>query len=95
MNECHNLERLFFTSFQTPKLIQFNRNLEGALSILWWVVHFYLFQGIVVGITLDLGPKPLYGGLKGETETQGLDNLDERCIKYKVYVINTHIKCLN
>ena len=41
-------------------------------------------QGIVVGITLDLGPKPLYGGFSGETETEGLDSLDSKCIKYKV-----------
>lgn len=40
-------------------------------------------KGLVVGITLDLGPKPLYGGLIGETETQGLDNLDDKCVKYK------------
>ena len=42
------------------------------------------FQGILVGITLDFGPKPLYGGLEGETDTQGLDGLDEKCQKYKV-----------
>ena len=40
----------------------------------------------MVGITLDLGAKPLFGGLSGETETQGLDNLDEKCIKYKVRI---------
>jgi len=40
-------------------------------------------KGIVVGITLDLGPKPLYGGFIGETETEGLDGLDNKCIKYK------------
>ena len=44
-------------------------------------------KGIVVGITLDLGPVPLYGGLDDETETQGLDGLDEKCKKYKVCTI--------
>ena len=44
-------------------------------------------KGIVVGITLDLGPVPLYGGLDEETETQGLNGLDEKCKKYKVRVI--------
>ena len=44
-------------------------------------------KGIVVGITLDLGPVPLYGGLDDETETQGLDGLDEKCKKYKVRAI--------
>ena len=41
-------------------------------------------KGIVYGVTLDLGPTPLYGGLSGETSTQGLDHLDERCVKYKL-----------
>ena len=37
-----------------------------------------------MGITLDFGPNVLYGGLLGETETTGLDSLDENCVKYKV-----------
>lgn len=40
-------------------------------------------KGIIVGITLDFGPNVLYGGLLGETETTGLDSLDENCVKYK------------
>ena len=48
-------------------------------------------QGIVVGITLDLGPKPLYGGFSGETETEGLDSLDSKCIKYKVVRVNVFL----
>jgi len=40
-------------------------------------------KGIVVGITLDFGPVPLYGGLEDETDTQGLDGLDDKCKKYK------------
>ena len=41
-------------------------------------------EGIVFGVTLDLGPTPLHGGLAGETATQGLDGLDQRCAKYKL-----------
>jgi len=35
-------------------------------------------NGILVGLKVDLGVKPLYG-TEGETVTQGLDDLDERC----------------
>ena len=57
-------------------------------------------KGIVVGITLDFGPVPLYGGLEDETDTQGLDGLDDKCKKYKVceiyspFVISFHSKML-
>jgi len=40
-----------------------------------------LDAGIVVGIKVDQGVKPLYG-TDGESVTQGLDDLDVRCKKY-------------
>ena len=40
-----------------------------------------LDNDIVVGIKVDKGVKPLYG-TDGETVTQGIDNLDERCQQY-------------
>lgn len=40
-----------------------------------------LDNNIMVGIKVDMGVKPLYGTC-GETVTQGLDGLDERCKKY-------------
>ncbi|KAF7237548.1 Fructose-bisphosphate aldolase B [Varanus komodoensis] len=39
-------------------------------------------KGIVVGIKLDKGTAPL-AGTNGETTTQGLDGLGERCAQYK------------
>ncbi|KAM9325811.1 fructose-bisphosphate aldolase B-like [Gastrophryne carolinensis] len=39
-------------------------------------------QGIVVGIKVDKGTVPL-AGTDGETTTQGLDGLSERCAQYK------------
>ena len=38
-------------------------------------------QGIVPGIKVDKGVKPLYG-TDGETTTQGHDDLDKRCAEY-------------
>lgn len=38
-------------------------------------------KGVIPGIKVDLGVKPLYG-TNGETVTQGIDNLDARCKKY-------------
>ena len=38
--------------------------------------------GIAVGIKVDKGTVPLAGGLAGETTTQGLDGLAERCAQY-------------
>ena len=38
-------------------------------------------QGILVGIKVDMGVVPL-SGTDGETTTQGLDGLAERCAKY-------------
>ena len=49
--------------------------------------YYLLIKGIVIGITLDFGPVPLYGGLEDETDTQGLDGLDDKCKKYKVCAI--------
>lgn len=43
--------------------------------------------GIVPGIKLDLGVKPLFGS-EGEGTTQGLDNLDVRCKEYKAMGID-------
>ena len=40
-----------------------------------------LDQGIVVGIKTDKGVKPL-AGTDGETVTQGIDDLDQRCQRY-------------
>jgi len=40
-----------------------------------------LEQGIIVGIKVDTGPKPLVGS-NGEQATTGLDGLGERCKKY-------------
>jgi len=40
-------------------------------------------KDIVYGVTLDFGPVTLHGGLPGEMSTQGLDDLDSRCAKYK------------
>jgi len=37
-------------------------------------------KGVIAGIKVDLGVKPLYG--TEETVTQGIDNLDARCKKY-------------
>jgi len=39
-------------------------------------------KGIVPGIKLDKGAVPIMGGLNGETATQGLDGLGERCKEY-------------
>jgi fructose-bisphosphate aldolase class I len=39
-------------------------------------------QGIIPGIKVDKGVVPL-GGTDGETTTQGLDGLNERCAQYK------------
>lgn len=38
-------------------------------------------KGIIPGIKVDKGVKPLYG-TNGETVTQGIDDLDARCAKY-------------
>jgi len=38
-------------------------------------------KGMAVGIKVDKGVKPLYG-TDGETEVQGIDDLDKRCQKY-------------
>ena len=38
-------------------------------------------QGIIPGIKVDKGVKPLFG-TNGETVTQGIDDLDARCAKY-------------
>jgi len=38
-------------------------------------------NGIVIGIKVDCGVKPLYG-TNGETVTQGIDNLDIKCKEY-------------
>jgi fructose-bisphosphate aldolase class I len=38
-------------------------------------------KGIISGIKVDKGVKPLYG-TNGETVTQGMDDLDARCAKY-------------
>lgn len=40
-------------------------------------------QGIIPGIKVDLGAKPLAGGGPGETVTEGLDGLRERFSEYK------------
>src|SRR5258708_4244352 len=40
-------------------------------------------QGIIPGIKVDLGAKPLAGGGQGETITEGLDGLRERFAEYK------------
>jgi fructose-bisphosphate aldolase class I len=37
---------------------------------------------VIPGVTLDQGLVPLHGGQTGETSTQGLDNMDERCKQY-------------
>jgi len=39
-------------------------------------------QGIIIGIKVDAGTKALPGAFPGETDTQGLDDLDKRCEKY-------------
>jgi fructose-bisphosphate aldolase class I len=39
-------------------------------------------QGILIGIKVDAGVAPLQGGMPGETSTQGLDKLADRCQKY-------------
>lgn len=39
-------------------------------------------SGVIPGIKVDTGLKPLVGGAKGETWCTGLDNLAERCEKY-------------
>jgi fructose-bisphosphate aldolase class I len=41
-----------------------------------------LEQGILIGIKVDAGLKPLPGGLPGEVACSGLDGLAERCQKY-------------
>ena len=40
-------------------------------------------KDIVVGVTLDNGPVPFHGGRPDETSTEGLEDLDEECKKYK------------
>uniref|UniRef100_A0A5F9CB63 Fructose-bisphosphate aldolase n=1 Tax=Oryctolagus cuniculus TaxID=9986 RepID=A0A5F9CB63_RABIT len=45
-------------------------------------VHTIQDKGIVVGIKVDKGVVPL-AGTDGETTTQGLDGLSERCAQYK------------
>merc|ERR1719167_1156948 len=39
-------------------------------------------KGIVIGIKVDAGTAAL-GGTNGETTTQGLDGLSQRCAQYK------------
>uniref|UniRef100_V9KV47 Fructose-bisphosphate aldolase n=1 Tax=Callorhinchus milii TaxID=7868 RepID=V9KV47_CALMI len=45
-------------------------------------VQFVKDRGILVGIKLDKGTVPI-PGMEGETTTQGLDGLGERCAQYK------------
>uniref|UniRef100_V9KW23 Fructose-bisphosphate aldolase n=1 Tax=Callorhinchus milii TaxID=7868 RepID=V9KW23_CALMI len=45
-------------------------------------VQFVKGKGVVAGIKVDLGVVPL-AGTNGETTTQGLDGLSERCAQYK------------
>lgn len=40
-------------------------------------------KGVIPGIKVDAGAKPLAGGLPEETVTEGLDGLRERLVKYK------------
>jgi fructose-bisphosphate aldolase class I len=40
-------------------------------------------KGIIPGIKVDKGAKPLVGGAKDETITEGLDGLRERLVKYR------------
>ena len=37
---------------------------------------------VIPGVTLDQGLVPLYGANEGETTSQGLDLLDQRCAQY-------------
>ena len=38
--------------------------------------------GIVPGIKVDIGLKPLVGGVEGETWCSGLDDLYDKCCKH-------------
>ncbi|TXH04154.1 MAG: fructose-bisphosphate aldolase class I [Nevskiaceae bacterium] len=40
-------------------------------------------KGVIPGIKVDKGAKPLVGGAKDETITEGLDGLRERLVKYR------------
>lgn len=75
--------------FTTPNL---NRNISGVITFEETLLHVkengekliqpLLDNDIVVGIKVDKGVRPLYGNDCGETVTQGIDNLAERCKQY-------------
>lgn len=74
--------------FTTPKLnnhvsgvITYEETLLGYKTDGSKLIQPLLVNDIVVGIKVDKGVKPLYG-TDGETVTQGIDNLDERCKHY-------------
>ena len=56
----------------------FDRGNDGKTQL----VQHLQGQGIVPGIKVDKGLKPLPGGAEGETITQGLDDLAQRCADY-------------
>ena len=74
--------------FTTPNL---NEHISGVITFEETLLAYkndgsklvqpLLDNDIVVGIKVDKGVKPLYG-TNGETVTQGIDNLDERCRQY-------------
>ena len=74
--------------FTTPDL---NKNISGVITYEETLLHVkdngekliqpLLDQGIVVGIKVDKGVKPLYSSWN-ETVTQGIDNLEDRCKQY-------------
>jgi fructose-bisphosphate aldolase, class I len=74
--------------FTTPNL---NKHISGVITfeetLLGYkkdgnkLIQSLLDNNIIVGIKVDGGVKPLYG-TDGETVTQGIDNLDEKCQKY-------------
>ena len=61
-------------------VILFEETLYGTTADGTPLVSLLSAKGILPGIKLDLGVKPLYG-TDGETVTQGIDNLDARCAK--------------
>ena len=62
-------------------VITFEETLETKLEDGRQLTDLLRDKGIVVGIKTDKGVKPL-AGTKGETVTQGLDDLDKRCQHY-------------
>ena len=64
-------------------VILFDETLRQAASDETPMVNLLTEQGIIPGIKVDAGAKPLAGGTSGELVTEGLDGLRERLAEYR------------